>query len=227
MGDSYGDSWNGAVWSAHGWTDESYSIATTDEATMAKSSLHEDASFTIASCEGQGQQQPQCATYHLSSASSHKLKARLVKLKRKGNPDGPAMDPCSEADRQMMFSMADADESGLVSMAELEALMGPHAAAAMAAIDTNVDGMISYEEFAAFAVCVFCSEPPPPQCANYHLSSASGHKLKARLVKLKRKGNPDGPAMDPCSEADRQMMFSMADADESGLVSMAELEALT
>merc|ERR1719272_2486126 len=101
-----------------------------------------------------------CDTRHFSSASSHKVKAQLVKFKRKDTADGPDdMDMCSDSDRQALFSTVDADGSGSVSVAELAAAAGSEAAEVMCAADAHGDGMMSYEEFSAFAVANLCSQP--------------------------------------------------------------------
>ena len=159
MFDSWGDGWNGAEWSASGWTDKIYSVP---HQTLNKT-------FTV-SCKGQqeqGQEQEQqeqeqeqgqyeqCdGLTHLSSASSHALK-KFLNLKR---TDGQE-DFCTESGREAMFSTADTDDNDSVSMAELGELAGPDAAEVMAAADTNGDGMMSYEEFSAFVVCNLCSGP--------------------------------------------------------------------
>merc|ERR1740117_1586492 len=97
-----------------------------------------------------------CDTRHFSSASSHKVKAQLVKFKRKDSPEEGDM--CSDSDRQALFSMVDVDSSGSVSLAELAAAVGSEAVAVMCAADADGDGMMSYEEFSAWAVANFCSQ---------------------------------------------------------------------
>jgi len=179
--------------------------------------------------------QPQCDTRHFSSASSHKVKAQLVKFKRKDSPEEGDM--CSDSDRQALFSMVDVDSSGSVSLAELAAAAGSEAVAVMCAADADGDGMMSYEEFSAWAVANFCSQQGGQQeeyewtndgvsCPDVDYPLA----VKEKFLKLTAKTTALAPCSEqtafqnPCDPLERKVLFACWDKDSSGTITTSEME---
>jgi len=96
--------------------------------------------------------------------------------------DGNQPEMCTQTGRQEIFSEVDADSNGVVTEAQLAAVLGPdEAAAVMADADTNVDGKMDYAEFNTFATCNFCPSLGAV-CIPSH-AAAQGSTVSAQLAK--------------------------------------------